>query len=136
MKFVLLGFAWINSNMKIKEILLQSMLTHLLQLCKQELNLADFPNITFVDDPVLGSGTSFGEFDGDIRVATKDRHPIDIARTLAHEIIHWKQSTLGLDLDGTTGSTTENDANAIAGVILRKFGKLYPEYFLQILPAD
>lgn len=110
------------------------MVTHLLQLCKQELQLSELPDIQLVNEPTVGGGTSFGEFDGAIRVATLGRHPMDVMRTLAHEIVHWKQMITGQEMDGSDGSKTENDANAIAGVIMRKFGQMYPEYFLQSLP--
>lgn len=77
----------INSTMKLKEVLLEHMVTHLLQLVKKELDLADIPKIILIDDePAIGGGSSFGEFDGDIRVVTKGRHPVDVMRTLAPRI--------------------------------------------------
>lgn len=120
--------------MKLREVLLQHMVTHLLELCKQELQLDSVPEIQLINEPTVGGGTSFGEFDGNIKVATLGRHPMDVMRTLAHELVHWKQAVIGAEMDGSDGSTTENDANAIAGVIMRKFGKMYPEYFIQSLP--
>jgi hypothetical protein len=121
--------------MKLKEVMSEHMITHLLQLCKQELQLSELPNIQLVSKPTVGGGTSFGEFNGEsIRVSILNRHPMDVMRTLAHEIVHWKQMTLGQEMDGSDGSKTENDANAIAGVIMRKFGQMYPEYFIQTLP--
>lgn len=120
--------------MKVKEVLLQDMIDHLLDLCRRELYLTEMPEIELVNEPSVGQGTSFGEFNGAIRVVILNRHPMDIMRTLTHELVHWKQDTVGLDMDGSDGSKTENDANAIAGVIMRKFGKKYPEYFLQSIP--
>lgn len=111
------------------------MLTHLLTLCKRELNLTDLPEISLVDEPTVSVGSSFGVFkDGTIEVATMNRHPMDIFRTLAHELVHWKQRVEDMELDGNDGSDTENQANAVAGVIMRKFGQMYPEYFLSTLP--
>ena len=116
--------------MKLKEVLLENMVDNLLTLCKQELELDQIPNIELVDEPAVGGGSSFGEFTDDgIFVVTKDRHPIDVMRTLAHELVHHKQRLAGQQMDGADGSDTENQANAIAGVILRKFGKAYPECF-------
>jgi hypothetical protein len=122
--------------MKIKEAVAQPMITHLLRLCKAELKIDELPEIQLLDtEPTVGSGTAFGEFDGNsIRVVTTDRHPMDVARTLAHELVHWKQMIDGDELDGSDGSNTENEANAIAGVIMRRFAKIYPEYFLQSIP--
>ena len=67
-------------------------------------------------------------------MAIKGRHLVDISRTLAHELVHWKQRIEGQELDGSDGSETENQANAIAGIIMRRFGQRYPEYFLEALP--
>ena len=112
------------------------MVTHLLILCKKELNISELPPIVFIQDsPTIQGGTSFGQFSNDgIEVVTMNRHPVDIVRTLAHELVHWQQSVSGQELDGSDGSSTENDANAVAGVIMRKFAKKYPDYFLSTLP--
>lgn len=112
------------------------MITHLLQLCKDELRIDELPPIRLVDDrPAVGGGTSFGIFDGEtIQVVSMNRHPMDVMRTLAHELVHWKQLSTGDDLDGSDGSSTENEANAVAGVIMRKFAKMYPDYFMQSMP--
>lgn len=121
--------------MRILEAVQSHMVTHLLQLCKQELELDELPPINFVEDETVGGGTSFGEFTDDgIDVVTVGRHPVDIMRTLAHELVHWKQRVDGLELDGSDGSETENQANSIAGIIMRKFGHMYPEYFLKSVP--
>jgi hypothetical protein len=126
----------INSVMKLKEFVQEHMVTHLLQLCKKELDLSELPSINMIDDKhTIKGGTAFGEFDDTgITVITMGRHPMDVMRTLAHELVHWKQATSGEELDGSDGSDTENDANAIAGVILRKFGKMYPHYFVDTIP--
>ena len=54
---------------------------------------------------------------------------MDILRTLAHELVHYKQKTLGkIKHDsGETGSPEENQANTIAGIIMRHFNKEYPD---------
>jgi hypothetical protein len=112
------------------------MVTHLLQLCKHELELNEMPSIFLLgEEPTTGGGTSFGEFtDEGIEVVTAGRHPMDVMRTLAHELVHWKQRVENLALDGADGSETENQANAIAGIIMRKFGQKYPQYFVDTLP--
>lgn len=121
--------------MKLQEVLLEHMVTHLLDLCSAELQLSDLPEIMLVNEPTVGGNSSFGVFDNDtISVVAKGRHPVDVMRTLAHELVHWKQRTMGHEMNGEDGSSTENQANAIAGVIMRKFGKMYPEYFLETLP--
>ena len=54
---------------------------------------------------------------------------MDVLRTLAHELVHWKQCQMGEELDGADGSDTENQANAVAGIIMRRFGKSCPHLF-------
>ena len=123
--------------MKLREFINENMLSHLLQLCKKELEIDELPPIHLIDEPYIKGGEkkSFGEFDGkSIKVVIKDRHPMDVMRTLAHELTHWKQSLLNHDMDGNDGSETENAANAVAGIIMRHFGEEYPDYFINSLP--
>jgi hypothetical protein len=124
--------------MKIKEAIQEPMMSHLLDLCKNELNLDTLPRIILIDKkPFIKSGNrnSFGEFDGtSIKVITMNRHPMDVMRTLAHELTHWQQLLNGEKMDGSDGSDIENHANSMAGVILRKFGEQYPECFVNSLP--
>ena len=114
--------------MTYNEIIISSMLDKFLDICCEQLELDEIPVIQFVAQNEM-SGSSFGQFDGSIKVVHTGRHPIDVFRTLAHELVHWKQALMGVELDGSDGSDTENEANAIAGTIMRVFGKLYPEQF-------
>jgi Zn-dependent peptidase ImmA (M78 family) len=121
--------------MKLKDIVLETMITYLIKLCKEELNLSEIPPIELISEPTIPGTTSFGVYTGDsIQVVILNRHPVDVARTLAHELTHWKQGQTGMHMDGNTGSQVENQANAMAGIILRKFGKKYPEFFFNTLP--
>ena len=117
-------------TMNLKDLMLHQMTKQLLSLCQTELEMEEFPEIDLIDDSTVGGQTSFGIFDGSIKVATRGRHPMDIMRTLAHELVHWKQMQMGQHLDGSDGSETENQANAIAGIVMRRFGHIYPEYFM------
>jgi Zn-dependent peptidase ImmA (M78 family) len=72
---------------------------------------------------------SFGYFDPNTKkiwVYVKNRNMADILRTLAHELVHRRQEEQGrLDpTSGQTGSPIEDEANAMAGVLLRNFGKI------------
>jgi hypothetical protein len=77
---------------------------------------------------------TFGRFDNsalNIDLGMANRHPIDILRTLAHELVHFKQyldDELGPDA-GETGSPQENQAHELAGVIMRHFNKQHRHYF-------
>lgn len=77
---------------------------------------------------------SFGSFNSDTKVinlAIEDRHPLDILRTLAHEMVHYKQNeeTGLLPGAGATGSPEENQAHELAGIVMRNFNKANPEFF-------
>jgi len=77
---------------------------------------------------------SFGSFDlnnDEISVVIKNRNLADVLRTLAHEMVHYKQKIDGnLKLNsGETGSEQENEANYLAGIILRNYGKINPDIF-------
>lgn len=85
---------------------------------------------------------SFGGYspsDKDIRVNIAERHKVDVFRTLAHELVHYRQDIDGrLDEDsGQTGSEIENEANAVAGIIMREYaratnGAIFEEYEVEI----
>ena len=116
--------------MKIKDVTFNKALNNALTMCMEELELSEAPSIEFVNEITAGEQPSFGVFEGNsIKIVVKDRHIIDCVRTLAHELTHWKQRLEGYDMDGNDGSDTENQANAIAGIIMRRFGKAYPECF-------
>jgi len=96
----------------------------------KELELKDLPPIEILDEPVT---TSFGGYDHDsqsIKLVVGGRHPVDVMRTLAHELVHYKQDIEGRLKygDGEDGSPAENEANAEAGVVMRHFNKQHPQY--------
>ena len=66
-----------------------------------------------------------------ISVNPSNRNIVDVLRTLAHELVHAKQNEMGLlqPDSGETGSEHENDANAIAGILMRDYGKQNPDIY-------
>lgn len=77
---------------------------------------------------------TFGTFNPEndkIWLYIKNRNIADSLRTLAHELVHRKQAEDGrIDYtSGKTGSEIENEANAQAGILLRKFGKQNEEIY-------
>ena len=75
------------------------------------------------------SRSSFGEYNPNVNSITAyvaNRNLADIMRTIAHELVHHKQNELGkLTVgSGETGSEVENEANSMAGIILREYGKM------------
>lgn len=89
-------------------------------------------SLAFERTPELQT-TAYYNLSGFLVVYAKDRAIIDICRSIAHELVHHKQNLEGRLLDaakdGDDGSPIENEANAVAGVIIRKYGKLHPELY-------
>jgi hypothetical protein len=97
-----------------------------IKFVKKELKLPSLPKIKFV-------GSSENKYDAFghsilklIVVRITDRHPIDIMRTIAHELIHYKQNILNIK---STTNKREDQANVMAGRIMQKFDIAYPEVF-------
>lgn len=104
----------------------ESVLDKFLPFVKQELDINELPPIKLVTGKEAQDMKSFGCWDGEKIVLSPDnRHPMDVMRTLAHEIIHYSHN----HTNGEDGSDDENEANAKAGVIMRKFAREYPEFF-------
>ena len=110
-----------------------SMLEKFLPIAMKELGIAKLPSIKLTKHlKPHGTQASFGMYnpdDGKIYLAVADRHPVDILRTLAHELVHFSQDGKHeLDADsGETGSREENEANSVAGVIMRQFNNEFPD---------
>jgi len=74
---------------------------------------------------------SFGSYspsENFIRVSVDKRHLADVLRTIGHELVHHAQNEQGIlnNESGLTGSEHENEANSLAAVLLRNFGKENP----------
>lgn len=65
----------------------------------------------------------------EIKVCIKGRAVFDICRSIAHEMVHQAQNKVTDQVDGSTGSPHEDQANALAGRIVRMYGKLHPEFY-------
>jgi len=81
----------------------------------------------------LTTTASYGDYK--IKVYAKDRAMVDIMRSTAHEMVHLKQDIEGrldasnYDSNNAAGSPIENEANSVAGQIIRKFGEEHPEIY-------
>jgi len=130
--------------MKVKELLNEGLskkntfaiLHDFVRFAAEHLELETLPKFDFVFDSKKSvEHKSFGGYQPGaehITITVKNRHIMDVCRTLAHELVHFKQD-LNNELDdddaGSTGSPQENEANAQAAVIMRKWGKKHPELF-------
>ena len=130
--------------MKVTEILTEgltkkdtySILLEFIRFAAKDLELNSLPKFDFVFDSE-GSieRRSFGGYmpgEEFITITVKNRHIMDVCRTLAHELVHYSQD-LKKELEdneaGSTGSPQENEANAQAAVIMRNFGRAFPDMF-------
>ena len=116
----------------ISRIQFNAILKRFIVFLKRELTLTiDIPYI-LIDDPDFSKkNRAFGMMnsDGIVYISIINRHPLDILRTVAHEVVHYKQSIKRVAMNPNPGSPSENEANAKAGEIMRKYGKLHPELF-------
>jgi hypothetical protein len=99
------------------------------------IGINEMPKITLKHTPEYSpEAQTFGVYSPSERAITlsvTNRHPMDVFRSLAHELVHHKQNedeVLQAE-SGQTGSEHENEANSLAGVIMRDFAKAKPEFF-------
>ena len=110
------------------------MLDGFVQFASKKLGIKSMPQMQLTKQEMT---TSFGGYQPDnqsIAVVSKNRHPMDVFRTVAHELVHHKQKEdgrLGKDIskEGATGSDIENEANSEAGKLMRWYAKANPEMF-------
>jgi 8-oxo-dGTP pyrophosphatase MutT (NUDIX family)/2'-5' RNA ligase len=83
--------------------------------------------------PDLQTSAYYDIKDNIIKVYIKNRHLLDIMRSTAHELTHTKQNLEGkiknVSEDGADGSPIEDEANAIAGRIIREYGRMKPSLY-------
>lgn len=115
------------------EITNKELTKQFVKFAAKELGLKEMPKkISFVDEKFAVHNKTFGTYEpatGRIVICYGGRHPMDTLRTLAHELVHHKQREEGKELDGSDGSDVENEANAKAGELMRKFKTMFPESF-------
>jgi len=128
--------------MKIQDLLFEGkesretfvdMFKKFLPLAMEVLEIDSLPKMDFEPEIHTGSQPSFGMYvngEKTLHVAILNRHPVDILRTVAHELVHYRQDIRNElnDESGATGSPEENQAHEIAGVVMRHFNKRYPEF--------
>lgn len=114
----------------------EQLIHEFVKFASEQLELTELPEIELQRDNKRSiHNRSFGGYGGrHINVTMTNRHIMDVCRTLAHELVHYRQDLRG-ELEGenpgATGSPQENEANAQAAVIMRNWGKLHPEMFAQ-----
>ena len=105
-----------------------------ISFCIDQLEIQTSPKIRIGDDhkkaqQVRAMGY-YSPVDNLIWVLRGQRVPADWYRTLAHELVHWRQRELGQVMDGSDGSELENEANSKAAVLLREWGRRHEEIYV------
>ena len=104
-----------------------------MQWCKHKLKLKqELPSIEFSDEKDSEDMHHTGYYNNaedKLWVYTGNRNLIDILRTVAHEFTHRKQGEQGrIEADQSyPGSPIEQEADAVAGYLMKLYGKEHPE---------
>jgi len=122
----------------------QQSIQNFIEFATKRLKLCEIPKITLIGDKEFAeSQSSLGGFNSDtkeIYVATEGRLTADICRTIAHEMVHRKQDEMGLIRnpikDGADGSPIENQAHAIAGILMREYGRKNKQIYNEDINVD
>ena len=114
---------------------LKKILHRFYRSCVDKLQLKNPPQLRLETTPDWSrENGSFGQYESETNtliLATSGRHVLDILRTMAHEMTHRQQDErepLPIDA-GETGSPWEDQANAMAGRIMRDWAEEQPEMF-------
>ena len=131
----------VNSKELLKESLLTTdiknkIIKEFISYCDKELGLnGKLPEITIIyKDGIAKKNKSFGgyyPYYKKIEVIGANRNLADVLRSLAHELVHHKQmleDRINPD-SGETGSDIENEANSLAGIIMRDYGKINSDIY-------
>ena len=109
----------------------KEILKKFLPIAKKFVKIEQLPTIVLRKHIKHDNQPTQGRYHNDtdtLEIAIAARHPVDVLRTLAHELVHAKQNRENVTIDPSTGSPEENQANVIAGIVMRHFNKMYPEY--------
>jgi cytidyltransferase-like protein len=114
---------------------LSPMLDSFVSFASEKLGIKSLPSVRFKsDEDEYNSFAAYDPAKNELSVSTKHRHPMDVFRSVAHELVHHKQNEegrIGKDIakEGSTGSDVENEANSEAGKIMRWFAQENPDHF-------
>jgi hypothetical protein len=114
---------------------LAPMMDSFVAFASEKLGIKSIPSVRFKnEEDGYNSFAAYEPTKNELSVSTKHRHPMDVFRSVAHELVHHKQNEegrIGKDIakEGETGSDIENEANAEAGKIMRWFAQANPDFF-------
>jgi hypothetical protein len=117
---------------------------HFVEFATKRLKLKETPKVALIDGrEFANTKASLGGYNPqskEIFVSTEGRLTADILRTLAHEMVHRKQDEMGLvrnvESDGKDGSPIENQAHAVAGILMREYGRINKQIYNEDVNVD
>jgi hypothetical protein len=107
-------------------------LAKFIKFVKGELKVTSPFNVTITktrSDKNLKTYAYYQPADGNVKIYAKNRGLADVLRSVAHELIHHQQNEKGM-LDKPQpdiGGFVEDEANAVAGQFVKKFGYMNPK---------
>lgn len=104
----------INENLMGAKPTLKDLIKELTQYMSNHLDITPLPKVKFINNDIENSGKILGKtayydpYDKVIVLYTNQRHPKDIARSFAHEMIHHEQNLKGKLNNINTSNTNES----------------------------
>ena len=99
-----------------------------IKFLNEELPLKDNIVIEFLGERV-GDMTTGSRKPNTLLILSKNRMNRDILRTLSHEWVHeYQMSILNREMGPDIGGQNEDEANSIAGQLIKIFEKKFPKY--------
>ena len=118
-----------------KETPRRKMIDEFVQFAKNKLGIQELPTFEFDHDVSSAKSkrtmATYNPSDKHIWCYENNRNMADLLRSIAHELTHHKQNEDGRLYAGAgeTGTDIENEANSMAGVMLREYGQLNSEIY-------
>ena len=120
-----------NSN-KLFDTTQNGVVKEFVKFIRKQLPLQKDTTVTFLEKRDHSMTTGVRRPNSEIFVLTSKRLLIDVLRTLAHEWVHeYQHQKMGLKDDQPIqdiGGKVENMANALGGIMVKKFEKGFPKY--------
>lgn len=112
---------------------LEEELQSFVEFCSERLGINSMPPINVVNQIQGGThGVYYPSGNLKIGVVGRGRHLSDILRSLAHEIVHHQQNEqdrLEIINDDGVGGHIENEANSVAGQLVKAYGRENPHIY-------
>ena len=131
MIFIIMKLILKNSN-KLFDTTQNEVVKEFVKFIRKELPLKKDTTVTFLEKRDQSMTTGVRRPNSEIFVLTSKRLLIDVLRTLAHEWVHeYQHQRMGLKDDQPVqdiGGKVENMANALGGIMVKKFEKEFPKH--------